>query len=390
MSYEKIIADNKAWIDEVFAKLDKKLSRTAVKSRNIIPYTTKDGQHDDKGAEYIHGWTNGFWGGLMWLMYEATGNEDYKLTAIESEKMMDKCFESMETLHHDVGFMWHIMAGANYRLTGDMAARNKNILAAMTLAARYNVEGDYIRSWNGKWDDNGGRQCWTIIDCMMNIPQLYWASREIDDTRFKKIAIRYADMAMRDHVRPDGSVNHIVVHDSEKPDTVIETKGGQGYGVGSCWSRGDAWALYGFILSYIHTKEERYLDTAKKVAQYFITNVASTDWLPLCDFRAPESPVYYDSTAGAIAACGIIEIAKHVPEFEKDIYLSAAVKMLKAMEAAWCNWEENEDAVLMMGTERYVLPDGKGAKGLHIPIIYGDYFFTEAILKLRGSEFLPW
>ena len=388
MSYEKIIADNKAWIDEVFAKLDKKLSRTAVKSRNIIPYTTKDGQHDDR-SNHIHGWTNGFWGGLMWLMYEATKNEDYKLTAIESEKMMDKCFESVENLHHDVGFMWHIMSGANYRLTGDMAARNRNILCAMTLASRYNVEGDYIRSWPGKWEPNG-RQCWTIIDCMMNIPQLYWASKEIDDTRFKKIAMRYADMAMRDHVRPDGSVNHIVVHDSEKPDTVIETKGGQGYGVGSCWSRGDAWALYGFILSYIHTKEERYLDTAKKVAQYFIMNAESTGWLPLCDFRAPAEPVYYDSTAGAIAACGIIEIAKNVPEYEKDMYLSAAVKMLKAMEANWCNWEENEDAVLMMGTERYVLPDGKGAHGLHIPIIYGDYFFTEAILKLRGSEFLPW
>ena len=388
MSYEKIIAENKSWVDEIFAKLDKKLSRTAVKSRNIIPYTTKDGQHNDK-SEYIHAWTNGFWGGLMWLMYEATKNEDYKLTAIESEKMMDKCFESIETLHHDVGFMWHIMAGANYRLTGDMAARNKNILTAMTLASRYNVEGDYIRSWPGKWEPNG-KQCWTIIDCMMNIPQLYWASEQIDDTRFKKIAVRYADMAMRDHVRPDGSINHIVVHDSEKPDTVIETKGGQGYGVGSTWSRGEAWALYGFILSYIHTKDVKYLDTAKKVAHYFIMNVENTDWLPLCDFRAPAEPVYYDSTAGAIAACGLIEIAKNVPEYEKDIYLNAAVKMLKAMEKAWCNWEENEDAVLMMGTERYVHEDGIGAKGLHIPIIYGDYFFTEAILKLRGSEFLPW
>ena len=99
---------------------------------------------------------------------------------------------------------------------------------------------------------------------------------------------------------------------------------------------------------------------------------------------------YYDSTAGAIAACGLIEIAKNVPEFEKDIYLSAAIKMLKAMEKAWCNWEENEDSVLQMGTERYVNEDGMGAKGLHIPIIYGDFFFAEAMLKLRGSDFLPW
>ncbi len=391
MSYEKIIADNKKWIDEVWGKLDNKLSRVAVKSREKIPYTTVNGVHDDKQGKDITWWTNGFWGAMMWVMYAGTESEankaEYKATADRAEILMDKAFEDVSKLHHDVGFMWHISSGAGYRLTGNTASRNRDLLSAMTLASRYNVEGDYIRSWNSKWGENGN-QGWTIIDCMMNIPQLYWASEEIDDTRFKKIAMRYADMAMRDHVRPDGSVNHIVVHDPDQPDTVIETKGGQGYGVGSTWSRGAAWALYGFVLSYIHTKEVKYLDTAKKVAHYFISNVMNTDWLPLCDFRAPEEPVFYDSTAGAIAACGLIEIAKNVPEYEKDMYLSAAVKMLKAMEKAWCNWEESEDSILQMGTERYVF-DGN-THGLHIPIIYGDFFFAEAMLKLRGSDFLPW
>ena len=379
MSYEKIIADNREWIDDTFAKLDKKLSVTAVKSRDKIPYTTKNGVHDSRTeGKDILWWTNGFWGGLMWLMYAGTGKECYKETAQNAEKIMDGAFRYMDSLHHDVGFMWHIMSGAAYKLTGDKASRNRDLLAAMTLMSRYNVEGDYIRSWNGK--ENGG---WTIIDCMMNIPQLYWATDEIGDTRFKKIAMRYADMAMRDHVRADGSVNHIVVHDPDVPDTVLETKGGQGYGVGSCWSRGAAWALYGFILSYIHTKEERYLDTAKKVAHYFVTNVMNTGWLPLIDFRAPDEPVYYDSTAGAIAACGLIEIAKNCPEFEKNIYLSAAIKMLKAMEKEWCDWSETEDSILQMGSERY-------GGGMHMPIIYGDYFFTEAVLKLKGCDFLPW
>ena len=393
MSYEKLIETNKEWIDEVWGKLDTKLSRVAVKSREKIPYTTFDGVHDDKQGSDITWWTNGFWGGMMWLMYAGTESEankaEYKATADRAEILMDKAFEDVSKLHHDVGFMWHIMSGASYRLTGNMAARNRDLLSAMTLAARYNVEGDYIRSWNSKWSDKGN-QGWTIIDCMMNIPQLYWASEQIDDTRFKKIAIRYADMAMRDHVRADGSVNHIVVHDTENPDTVLGTMGGQGYGVGSTWSRGAAWALYGFILSYIHTKEERYLDTAKKVAHYFITNVMNTDWLPLCDFRAPAEPLIYDSTAGAIAACGLIEIAKNVPEFEKDMYLSAAIKMLKAMEANWCNWSEDEDAVLMKGTERWLPDANDGERGQHIPIIYGDFFFAEAILKLTGSDFLPW
>ena len=381
MSYEKIIADNKTWIDETFAKVDKKLSRTAVKSRGKLPSTSVDGVHNDSSG-YIHNWTNGFWGATMWLMYEATKNEEYRKTAEISEKMMDKCFETVHELHHDVGFMWHIMSGSNYRITGNMEARNRNLLCAMTLASRYDATGNYIRAWNGKWqgEDNNG---WTIIDCMMNLPILYWASEQLDDTRFKKIAIRHADMTMRDHIRPDGSVNHIVVHDPDQPDTVLGTKGGQGYGIGSCWSRGASWALYGFVLSYIHTGDVKYLDTAKKVAHYFIMNLEMSDWKALCDFRAPEEPVIYDSSAAAIAACGMIEIAKNVPEYEKDIYLNAAIKTLKALDEHFCDYSENEDSIVLKGTGMYTA-------GHHIPLVYADMFYAEALLKLKGSKFLMW
>ena len=236
MSYEKIIADNKAWVDEVFAKLDKKLSRTAVKSRNIIPYTTKDGQHDDRTG-YILGWTNGFWGGLMWLMYEATKNEEFALTARNCEKTMDACFNDMDMLHHDVGFMWHIMTGARYALTGEKDARNKDLLCAMTLASRFKLNGGYIRAWNGTWkgENNDG---WTIIDCLMNLPLLFWASREVGDDRFAQIALSHLEMVATDHIREDGSVNHIVFHDVETGE-MTGTHRGQGYAVGSTWSRGD-------------------------------------------------------------------------------------------------------------------------------------------------------
>ncbi len=381
MFYNDYIASNKAWIDEIYKKIDKKLSRTAVASREKIPYTTQaDGSHDDRKADPFM-WTNGFWGGLMWLMYEATGNEDYKKTAIRSEEFMDKAFENVQELHHDVGFMWHLLAGANYRLTGDKAARNKNLLCAMTLASRFKLNGNYIRSWNGSWggEDNDG---WTIIDCLMNLPLLFWASEELKDDRFAQIAIAHADTAMQDHVRPDGSVNHIVTHDLVTGE-MNGTKGGQGYGVGSCWSRGESWALYGYALAYIHTKDEKYLNTAKRVAHYSIANLIDSDWLPLVDFRSPAEPVYYDATAGAIMACGLIEIAKAVPEYEQKIYLNAAMKLLKALETAFCNWDEDFDAILKNGTEMYTTGSSR-------PIIYGDYFFTEAILKLRGSKFLPW
>lgn len=384
MSYDRLITKNQQWIDAVFGKLDKKLSRLAVKSRNKIPYTTINGEHDNRaeGAD-ITWWTNGFWGGLMWLMYAGTGKECYKLTAERSEALLDVCFtDYVEDLHHDVGFMWHILSGANYRLTGNKRSRNRNLLAAMTLMSRYNVEGNYIRSWNTPWDkvDTSG---WTIIDCMMNIPLLYWASKEIGDDRFKKIAVRYADMAMRDHVREDGSVNHIVIHDTKQADTVLGTLGGQGCAEGSSWSRGVSWALYGFILSYIHTKEKRYLETSKKVAQHFVESVKKTGYLPLIDFKAPETPVLYDSTAGAIAACGLIELAKNVEEGQQEYYISAALNILKEMESHWCNWTEEEDSILQMGSERYT-------GGHHMPIIYGDYFFAEAISKLKSVDFLPW
>ena len=116
MSYEKIIADNKEWIDGVWAKLDAKMSKTAVKSRNKLPSTSVNGVHNDCSKTNIQNWTNGFWGGLMWLMYEATKNEDYKLTALKSEELMDECFKSVEELHHDVGFMWLFGETGSYPL----------------------------------------------------------------------------------------------------------------------------------------------------------------------------------------------------------------------------------------------------------------------------------
>ena len=378
MAYKQIIKDNEQFINSVFQKLDKKLSVTSERSRYKLPFTTVDGVHDDRKESDILWWTNGFWGGLMWLMYNATKKDCYKTTAKESEKILDKAFNHMQRLHHDVGFMWHILSGASYRLTGDIDSKNRNLIAAMSLMSRYNVDGDFIRCWNlsGFGSDVSG---WTIIDAMMNIPLLYWASNEIGDTRFKKIAMRHADMALRDHVREDGSVNHIVIHDTNKP-AVLGVNKGQGYSEDSCWSRGASWALYGFTLSYIHTKERRYLDTAIKVANYFIKQTEKTDWLPRLDFCQPNEPLYYDSTAGAIASCGLIELSKLLGD---DIYLNSALNILKAMEKNWCNWELNEDSILQMGSNQY------GA-GIHIPIIYGDYFFTEAILKLKGEEFIPW
>ena len=368
--------EQKIWVENVFQKLDEKLSRTTLKSRNKIPYTVIDGVHDDKTGN-ITWWTNGFWGGLNWLMYQATGNPEYARTAEVSERLLEQAFLSIDGLHHDVGFMYLLTSGASYRLTANSRSRANCLLAAMTLAARYNIKGEFIRSWNLE-----GSEGWTIIDGLMNLPLLYWASKETKDDRFKYIATAHADVVLRDHVRVDGTVNHIVVHDATKPNTVLETRGGQGYKEGSCWSRGQAWAVYGFILSYIHTKENKYLEAAKKTAEVFIRETEKTAWLPRVDFMQPETPAVYDSTAGAITACGLIEIAKNTKGAEGEKYLAAALHILQAMEENWCDWSTENDSILQMGTERY--------NGRTLPIIYGDFFFTEAILKLRNSNFLIW
>ena len=384
---KNVIAQHQNWIDTTWEKVDKKLSQTAVKSREKIPYTTVNGEHDNRVGKGITWWTNGFWGGMMWLMYEATGNEEYRKTAERSEELLDDALRQYKALHHDVGFMWHLTSGANYRLTGNEASAVRNFFAATSLFSRYNIDGDFIRAWNNSWGgaDTAG---YSIIDCLMNIPLLYWASEEIGDDRFKKIAMRHMEMAMRDHIRPDGSVNHIVNHEVDKVG-VRNVLGGQGYDETSCWSRGLAWAVYGSVLSYIHAGKEEYLEAAKRTADYFIEHCKKTNYLPVVDFTAPETPVYYDSTAGVCTACGLLEIAKYVSEEEAKYYTEEAINILKACDEHFCNYEEDEDALVLMGTERYPHTDA-GRRGLHIPIIYGDFFFVEALCKLKGREFLIW
>lgn len=380
-----IIEQNKQWIDEVWQKIDNKLSKVAVRSKDIIPYTA-----DEKGVhnqEFYHGevdwWTNGFWGGMLWLMYSETGKDVYKECAIRQSEILDGALANYKKLHHDVGFMWHLTAGARYALTGDMGAYNTNFYAAASLASRFNIDGNFIRAWNGE-----GAIGWSIIDCLMNIPLLYWASKETGDPRFTRIAMRHADMAIKDHIRPDGSVNHIVEHDIETGE-FVKVYAGQGYAEDSCWSRGLAWAVYGSIISYIHTKKKDYLDAAIRTANYFIVNCAQTGYKPLIDFRQPPEPVYYDSTAGVCTACGLLEIAKYVSESESRMYTQAAINILKAVDAEWANYDENIDYLVGMGSERYPMNEND-LKTLHIPIVYGDFFYVEALHKLRGNEFFIW
>lgn len=369
----------KKWAEDVLEKVERKLAKVSERSAAKIPYSTVQGVHDDRSGD-IGWWTNGFWGGMMWQMYRLTGEEKYRRIAEDNEKKLDACLMDYGKLDHDNGFKWLPTAVADYRLTKNEASKNRGLLAAGNLAGRYNNKGCFIRAWND-WNNEDHRG-WAIIDCMMNLPLLYWASEETGDPRFRQIAASHANTAMKAFVRGDGSVNHIVEFDLETGEKV-RSYGGQGYGTGSSWTRGQSWGLYGFTLSYLHTKDEAYLDTAERIANYFIANIPEDGLIPV-DFRQPQEPAYQDSTAAAIAACGLIELSKLREGRQGKVYSDAALKLLRALAEHSTNWNEEEDNLLEKCTAAYHDPEHE------FSIIYGDYYFLEALMKLTEKELFIW
>lgn len=351
----------------------------AVAARNAgkIPYTAKNGVFDDMGKTNLCWWTNGFYAGLLWQLYGWSKEEIFRTAAQTIEEKLDQNLLSAQGMDHDSGFKWLLTSVASYRLTGSEASKNRALLAANDLAGRFNLAGGFIRAWN---DGGDGRTAgWAIIDCMMNLPLLYWASKELHDPRFSHIARRHADTAKSAFVREDGSVCHIVVFDPQTGERLFSL-GGQGYAHGSSWTRGQAWALYGFTLSYLHTKEESYLETAEKVARHFMAHIPESGLIP-ADFDQPPEPKWEDSSAAAIAACGLIELWKATGS---EAYLNGAERLLQALVKLWCCFSPERDELLEDGTVAY--HDAEH----HIPLIYGDYFFTEAVLKLIGKQTFLW
>lgn len=379
--------EDQRWVEEVYAKLTRKMKAQAQRIGTMIPYTTRDGKYHDldmPGGLYF--WTNGFWPGMLWQMFHATGEEVYRTAAQGIGERFAKGLEHFENYDHDIGFLFLPTAVAEWRETGSQEARRLGLHAANLLAGRFNMAGNFIRAWNEGIFPGAKLDGRMIIDCMMNIPLLYWASEETGDPRFKHIAVAHAKTAQQYVVRPDGSCNHMIDFDPETGE-FVNNPGGQGFGQGSSWSRGQSWAVYGFALSYRHTGDESFLNTAKQCAHYCIANMAVNGWLPLVDYRAPAQPVKYDTTAGMITAAGLLEIAEHVGEYEKGLYTQAAIRILKACEEKFANWDPEQDSILSGGTFFYHDPNGQNTE---MPIIYGDYYLIEAILKLTGKELFIW
>lgn len=368
------------WAKDAADKIKQKLEVVAERNCDKIPYTTENGRFNDCSKSAPCWWTNGFWGGILWQMYHATGKERYKEIAIENEKKLDNNLLNPREMDHDSGFKWLPTAVAHYRETGEEESFRRGLLAAENLAGRFNPAGQFIRAWN---DDGDGKNAGiAIIDCMMNLPLLYWASEQTNDPRFAQIARLHADTTQKYFVRENGSVIHIGEFDPQSGE-FLQSIGGQGYGRGSSWTRGQTWAVYGFTLSYLHTKKESYLVTAERVADYFLAHIPETGLIPV-DFDQPAEVTYEDSTAAAIVSCGLLELAKVADAKKQEVYRAAAFRLLKNLIEWRCDFGTDCDAIVQRCTAAY------HDKEHEFHIIYGDYFLIEALWKLTGEELFIW
>ncbi len=379
----------KEWAKAQLEKARVKMAWVSEKNRQRIPYTTdENGNYDDRGDESRewslddgpNWWTNGFWGGILWLLYQDTKDPKYREIARFSEKKLEKCFQDFYGLHHDVGFMFQPTAVTDWRLTGNKDARRIAMHAANLLAGRFNPMGRFIRAWNevGGSDTRG----WAIIDCLFNISLLYWASEESGDPRFRQIAMMHADTVMEHFIRPDGSACHIVEFDPESG-RMVRSHGGQGLGEGSSWTRGQGWALYGFTNSYIHTGKKEYLETARKVAAYCIANIPESGIVPV-DFRQPEDVEWEDSCGACVIAGGLLELAKLQPETEREALTEAAFRILRAIADTRADWTGGCDAIVQNCSAAYHVDRH------HVTMVYADYYFLESLYKLAGAEIHMW
>ena len=353
----------------------KQLNRTLAEvPSTAYPYeTNRTGTWATKSAGW---WTSGFFPGSLWLMYQATGNPAWRSAAAARQSGIAS--QKTNTSTHDLGFLLFDSFGNGYRLTGDDSYRQVVLTAASSLATRYSSVVRAVRSWNNTSTDSP-TDFKVIVDGMMNLELLWWASKHGGDPAHGTKALQHALRTMAEHVRADGSTNHLVVFDSTTG-AVKRKQTVQGYSNTSTWSRGQAWAVYGFTMAYRETHDTRMLDTARKVADYYVSHLPS-DKVPYWDFQAPGIPNEpRDSSAAAIATSGLLELSRLDPDGARSRqYLDVARATLASLSSpAYLAEGTASRSILMHGTANK--PAGDYDRGL----IYGDYFFLEALLRYRA------
>lgn len=340
-----------------------------------FPHVSEDGEHYELNNN--NEWTNGFWSGILWLCYEYTNDPAFRQAAASTVRSFQQRMEqNLELDHHDIGFLYSLSSKAQWIIERDERAKQLTIEAADVLMKRWREKIELFQAWGPEGDlSNGGR---IIVDCLMNLPLLFWASEVTGNPDYREAAIIHADKTRRFIVRGDDSTYHTFYFNQETGEAL---RGGthQGYEDGSTWSRGQAWAIYGFAIAYRYTGNERYLETAKRTAKYFIENLPA-DYVAYWDFNAPITPdTKRDSSASAIASCGILELLSHLQETDpyKAFFQQSVQKQMTSLVE---NYASEKDAQGLIKRGSYSVRIG------HAPddyVIWGDYFYTEALMRLE-------
>jgi unsaturated chondroitin disaccharide hydrolase len=364
------------------AKLREALAEALKKiDANLDVFYDKFPSHASKNNVYeavenVGGWNQGFWSGILWLAYELTGDEKYrKVAEAQIPSYTKRITEKLGVNHHDMGFLFIPSCVAAYKLTGNEEAKKTAIMAADHLITRYHEKGKFIQAW-GNVDDKSSRRL--IIDCLMNIPLLYWASEVTGDNKYYEMAYNHFLATTNNIIREDSSTYHTFYFD---PETGAPEKGvtAQGYSDDSCWSRGQAWGLYGHMLTYIYKKDPKIIDTFKKITNYFLNRLPE-DYVAYWDLIFTDGDEERDSSASAIAVCGILEALKWMDESDplKEIYSNAAKHIILSLYETYSTKDTPESNGLLLHAV-YGKPQGNGVDECNI---WGDYYYMEALARM--------
>lgn len=322
-------------------------------------------------------WCSGFWPGILWYAYEHSKDVDLKNSAMKSTEALRQIAYSPAE-NHDIGFMLYCSYGNGYRLTGNEAYKEVLLAAADTLATLYNPNVGSILSWPVKVEEY---QHNTIVDNMMNLELLFWAAKNGGDKHLYDLSESHARITMDYLVRDDASMFHLGSFDS---DTGEFLKGAthQGYADDSMWARGQTWGIYGFAIAYRETGNKDFLKTSIRLTDHFLERLPE-DGIPYWDFDDPKIPnAPKDASAAAIAACGMLELSGLVDDAAlAQKYVDAAKHLIeKLSEEPYWSGDANQ-ALLLHSTGHH--PNNSE---IDIPIVYADYYYMEALLRLKKLE----
>jgi len=316
-------------------------------------------------------WTSGFFPGELWFLFEYTGNKEWKQQAENFTANIER--EKTNGGTHDMGFKIYCSVGNGYRLTKNLHYKELIVESAKTLITRFNPKIGSIRSWDHHKEQWGFP---VIIDNMMNLELLFAATKLSGDSSFYKIAVAHANTTMKNHFRPDNSSYHVVDYDTASGNVKVKQTA-QGYADESAWARGQAWGLYGFTMCYRFTKDKRYLEHAEKIAAFLLNHPnLPKDLVPYWDFNAPNIPnEEKDASAAAILASGLYELSTYSKN--GNLYKEKANAIVVSLT--------NNYRSAIGQNKGFILLHSTGSKPVKsevdVPLIYGDYYYLEALLR---------